>query len=97
MEKVRVGIIGIGGRGGGHAKYFAEDDIPHGELTAVCDVDPNRIQWARATLGENVRTFDNGDDLITSGAVDAIIVSTPNYDHPTYAIKGFENDLNVLI
>ena len=84
MEKVRVGIIGIGGRGGGHAKYFSEDDIPQGELTAVCDVDPNRIQWARETLGENVRTFDNGDDLITSGAVDAIIVATPHYDHPTY-------------
>ena len=97
MEKVRVGIIGIGGRGSGHAKYFVEDDIPHGELTAVCDIDPDRIQWARETLGENVRTFDNGDELITSGAVDAIIVATPHYDHPTYAIKGFENDLHVLI
>ena len=97
MEKVRVGIIGIGGRGSGHAKYFAADDIPHGELTAVCDVDPDRIQWARETLGEGVRTFDSGDELIASGAVDAIIVATPHYDHPTYAIKGFENDLHVLI
>lgn len=97
MEKVRVGIIGIGGRGSGHAKYFPAGDIPHGELTAVCDINPERIQWARETLGENIRTFDNGDDLIASGAVDAIIVATPHYDHPTYAIKGFENDLHVLI
>ncbi len=97
MEKVRVGIIGIGGRGSGHAKYFPAGDIPHGELAAVCDIDPDRIQWARDNLGENVRTFDNGDDLIASGAVDAIIVATPHYDHPTYAIKGFENDLHVLI
>ena len=106
MEKVRVGVIGIGGRGSGHAKYFPAGDIPHGELTAVCDIDPDRIQWSRDNLGgagyncdssSNVRTFDNGDDLIASGAVDAIIVATPHYDHPTYAIKGFENDLHVLI
>ena len=62
MSKVRIGIIGIGGRGGSHAKYFTAGDIPDGELTAVCDIDPDRIQWARDNLGENVRTFDNGDD-----------------------------------
>ena len=97
MEKVRIGIIGIGGRGSGHAKYFAAGDIPCGELTAVCDVDPDRLRWARENLGESVRTFDSGDALIASGAVDAIIVATPHYDHPTYAIKGFERDLHVLI
>lgn len=97
MEKVRIGVIGIGGRGSAHAKYFLAGDIPHGEVTAVCDIDPGRIQWARDNMGENVRTFDNGDDLIQSGAVDAIIVATPHYDHPTFAIKGFEQGLHVLI
>lgn len=97
MDKVRIGVIGIGGRGTAHAKFFLADDIPHGEITAVCDIDPDRIQWARDNMGENVRTFDNGDDLIKSGAVDAIIVATPHYDHPTFAIKGFEQGLHVLI
>ena len=97
MQKVRIGIIGIGSRGAGHAEYFAAGDIPHGELTAVCDTDPQRIQWARDNLGESVRTFDSSDDLIASGAVDAIIVATPHYDHPTYALKGFERGLHVLI
>ncbi len=97
MEKVRVGIIGIGGRGGSHAAYFTAGDIPRGELTAVCDINPDRIRWARETLGENVRAFESGDDLIASGSVDAIIVATPHYDHPTFAIKGFARDLHVLI
>ena len=97
MQKVRIGIIGIGGRGSSHARYFVAGDIPDGELTAVCDIDPSRIQWARENLGESVRTFDDGDDLINSGAVDAIIVATPHYDHPTDAIKAFSKDLHVLI
>jgi predicted dehydrogenase len=58
------------------AKFFLADDIPHGEITAVCDTNPDRIQWARENMGENVRTFDKGDDTIQSGAVDAIIVAT---------------------
>ncbi len=69
MDKVRIGIIGIGNMGGNHSGYLSKNEVPNAELTAVCDTSPDRIRWAKDTLGENVRTFDNADDLIASGAV----------------------------
>ena len=78
MHKVRIGIIGIGNMGSSHSHYLLPGEVPNAELTAVCDINPERIKWARENMGENIRTFDNADDLMTSGAVDAVIVATPH-------------------
>jgi len=37
-EKVRIGVIGLGGMGQGH--IIRIKDIPEAELTAVSDIDP---------------------------------------------------------
>ena len=47
MEKVRIGIIGIGNMGSGHAKSIAAGNCPEIELAAVCDINPERLEWAK--------------------------------------------------
>lgn len=37
MDKVRLGIIGIGGMGTNHARSILEGKVPQMELTAVAD------------------------------------------------------------
>ena len=44
MDKVRIGVIGIGGMGSGHAKRIQGGQVPRAELTAVCDLDPERFK-----------------------------------------------------
>jgi UDP-N-acetylglucosamine 3-dehydrogenase len=39
MDKVRLGIIGVGGMGSAHAKMVHE--VEEVQLTAVADVDPD--------------------------------------------------------
>lgn len=97
MDKVRIGIIGIGNMGSSHSHYLLPGEVPNAELTAVCDINPERIKWAREIMGENIRTFDNADDLMASGAVDAVIVATPHYFHPSLAIQAMNSGLHVLI
>jgi predicted dehydrogenase len=97
MHKVRIGIIGIGNMGSSHSHYLLPGEVPNAELTAVCDINPERIKWARENMGENIRTFDNADDLMASGAVDAVIVATPHYFHPPLAIQAMNSGLHVLI
>jgi predicted dehydrogenase len=97
MDKVRVGIIGIGNMGGNHSKNIASGNIEGLELVAVADINPARLVWAKEELSENVMCYQSGTELIESGLVDAIIVATPHYFHPTYAIEGLENGLHVLI
>ncbi len=51
MNNVRIGIIGIGNMGSGHCLYLHPGQVSNAELTAVCDIHPDRIKWARENLG----------------------------------------------
>lgn len=96
MSKVRLGIIGIGGMGSSHARNIVNGNVPGAELAAVCDINPERLQWAKENLGEDIQTFENADAFFAAKAVDAVIIATPHYFHPPLAIQGFANGLNVL-
>jgi len=96
LNKVKIGIIGIGNMGSSHAQYLINGEVAGAELTAVCDVNPDRLKWANDALGDNVQKFDNTDSFFASADVDAIIVATPHYDHPTLAIQAFNNGLHVM-
>lgn len=96
MNKVRIGVIGIGNMGSVHATYLSKGEVPNAEITAVCDIKPERLKWAKENLGQDVLIFDNADALIESGVVDGVLIAVPHYSHPPIAIKAFEKGLHVL-
>lgn len=82
-DKLNVGMIGVGLRGTNHLQnLLRRDDV---NITAVCDVDPNRINIALKEIdnakGEKPKIFDKGDydyrNLLELKEVDAVIISTP--------------------
>ena len=91
-DKVRIGIIGIGGIGTYHASYIQGGEVQRCELTAVCDVDKSRLQ--RFT---DIKTFADSRELIRSGLVDAVLIATPHYDHTPISIDAFQEGLHVLV
>ena len=97
MEKVRLGIIGIGNMGSSHAKNLVEGKCPEIELVAIADINPARIKWAEENLPACVEKFDNAYAMMDSGKVNAILVAVPHYDHPTFALEGFKRGLHVLV
>ncbi len=96
MNQVRMGIIGIGNMGSGHAKSIVEGKVPDMVLTAVADVREVRRQWAKENLPETVAVFDNAEALLDSGLVDAVLVATPHYVHPELVMKAMERGLHVM-
>jgi len=92
MEKVRFGIVGVGGMGSGHASTMKE--IEEAQLTAVTDIDRNVCD--RVASEYNVRGFTDYKDLIDSGLVDAIIVATPHYYHPPVSIYAMKRKIHVI-
>lgn len=96
MEQVRLGIIGIGNMGSGHAKSIVEGKVPGMVLTAVADIREVRRQWAKESLTEGVAVFENAEELLDSGLVDAVLVATPHYVHPQLAMKAMERNLHVM-
>lgn len=96
MEQVRIGIIGIGNMGSAHAQSIVEGKVEGMVLTAVADVNPARLDWAKEKLGEDVARFDDASAMMKSGKIDAVIIAVPHYFHPPYAIEAFENGLHVM-
>ncbi len=95
METVRIGIIGIGNMGSAHATSIFAGRIKGLTLAAVCDIDPDKRQWAAEHL-PGMPFFSQYADLIQSGLADAILIATPHYLHPEIAIAGFAQGLHVL-
>jgi predicted dehydrogenase len=48
IEMVRIGMVGIGLQGGGHVQNFMR--IPGCRITAVCDIRPERTDWATSAI-----------------------------------------------
>ncbi len=95
MEKVRLGIVGIGNQGAGYVTKIRRGDVPEMEIAAVCDINPERLEWAEKNHPEVAR-FDDAEKMMDSGLVDAILVSVPHYDHPKYSIMGMKKGLHVI-
>lgn len=97
MDLTKVGIIGIGNMGTVHANHLFQDKVQGATVTAVCDVNPDRLDWAKKNLSDDVVRFEDGERLIAEADVDAVVIATPHYDHPKLAIKAFEKGLHVLV
>jgi len=92
VDKVRIGVIGVGGMGQGHCAYMNQLDV--GELTAVSDA----VSEVAQEVGETYKVpyFSKPVDLMDSGLVDAVLIATPHYFHPPIAIDAFKRGLHVL-
>ena len=96
MGKLRFGIIGVGGMGTSHVKNFHAGKMPNAEITAVCDVNPARLDFVRELYGDSIAYFADYKDLLNSGLVDAVLIATPHYLHPVIGIEAFNAGLHVL-
>jgi len=90
--QVRLGIVGAGLMGMGHAKGILAGRIPQVRLTAICDRKPSTSE-----LADGVKLFPDSRALIRSGEVDAVLIATPHYSHTTIGIDALENGLHVLV
>ena len=82
MERIRVGIVGCGGRGGGGAKRFRQ--FGGVEVTALCDIRQRQIDKCQALLAEKSRPKAKeflGPEayraLCESGLCDVVYNTTP--------------------
>ncbi|MDX9974517.1 MAG: Gfo/Idh/MocA family oxidoreductase [FCB group bacterium] len=92
MEKVRLGLIGLGNIGTSHSRFLRNGDIQRCELVAACDIVPEKLKPFA-----DLKTYTDSRDLIRSGEVDAVLIGTPHYDHTTIGIDALDNGLHVLV
>jgi predicted dehydrogenase len=92
MNKVRIGIVGLGNMGKFHADYLLNHQVSRAELTAVSDAIPANLERY-----QSLATFAQSEDMIRSGLIDAVIIATPHYLHTTIGIDALQRGLHVLV
>lgn len=96
MDKIKIGIAGYGNMGRIHARNITGGAVPAGVLTAIADIDPQRIGAAQSQYKDAVLYFDTTEEMIDSGALDVIIIATPHYSHPHLSIAALNRGINVI-
>ncbi len=94
MEKIKLGIVGVGNIGVTHSKNITSGQTKLVDLVAVCDIAPDRRTWAEKNL-PGVKVFDEATEMMKSGLIDSVLIGVPHYDHPRLAIEAFSYGLNV--
>ena len=96
MDKVKLGIIGIGGMGTNHLNSIVKGMVPNMELTCVADVRQCRLDWAKENLDSSIKIFDDGRKLIDEGGCAAVLIATPHYLHPEFVIYALQHGVHAI-
>ncbi len=91
MQKIDVGVVGVGHLGRIHALLYNEIDTVR--LRGVYDIDTQRAQKISGEFG--CRAFNSYDELLD--AVQVVNIVTPTTTHYTLALKAIEAGKHVFI
>ncbi len=91
MNKVRVGVIGVGALGQHHARVYS--GLPDATLVGVVDCMPGRAEEIAGPLGVAAHT----DYRNLLGRVDAVSIATPTTLHAEIGEQFLNNGVHVLV
>lgn len=94
---LRLGIAGIGVIAGDYIGLIAGGRVQGLELTALCSRNEEHIQAVSERYGLQVAAFTDYGEMLSSGAVDAVLICTPHGQHPSMARQALEAGLHVLV
>ena len=96
MNEVKVGIIGIGNMGSAHLHSVTAGNIPGMRVTAVCDINPEKLKAAK-TEYPDIAAFGDYTELLKSSDTNAVIIAVPHPLHAKIAIEAFKYGKHVLV
>jgi predicted dehydrogenase len=92
-EKVNVGIIGSGGRGGANlGGVGAQKEAVN--IVALCDVDRGRLDGAARRFPDANKYADFRELLDREKTLDAVVVSTPDHCHAPASVPAMKQGLH---
>jgi predicted dehydrogenase len=98
VSNLRFAVVGLGNMGGAHINGFPK--MPGVTLSAICDIDPARLESAQKKLAEQdlrPQAFTSSDEMLNAKVADAVLIATPHYDHPPIGIAALKTGHHVLV
>ncbi len=104
IERVKVGMIGLGNRGTGQAKLVNALFPDKAEIRAICDLRESRIEPTLKTLKESGQNPDiyTGDDKVwmemcQRDDLDLVVICTPWQDHVPMCVYAMQKGLHTTV
>ena len=98
-DTVRMGCIGIGGRGKDHISGFGR--LPNVELAAIADIDDSHVANGLAQIAKagwkKPQTYTDFRKLLDDKSIDAISIATPNHWHTLMTIWACQAGKDVYV
>lgn len=91
MEKLRIGIFGVGPRGDGLARNFM---MLNCEIVAICEFRKKKAEEFVKNFGNDIAVYEDFDEFVKHD-MDAVVLTNFFHEHAPYAIKCFERGLHV--
>lgn len=81
-ERFRIAAIGLKYQG----SVIAEKAQAHGDIVAICDVDRDIAEKAKAQFGGKADLYENYQELLQRPDIDAVTIGTPDHWHTAMVI-----------
>ncbi|MGO9243135.1 MAG: Gfo/Idh/MocA family protein [Bryobacteraceae bacterium] len=94
-RRVRLGLIGCGGRGSYVAGFMRE--LPDVEFVALCDVWLRQAEKARGWAGAGATAVQDFRPVLERNDIDAVVVSTPDHWHAAVTILACQAGKHVYV
>jgi predicted dehydrogenase len=99
-DRINLGIVGLGGRGGAHVREYSTLDQDC-RLAALCDVNQaareRAVALVRKTKGYESKEFADMRAMFDSKEVDAVSIATPNHWHALATIWACQAGKDVYV
>jgi predicted dehydrogenase len=97
MDKLRVAVVGVRGRGGAHVSGFLGKN--NCEITTVCDCDEAVVGGAMKSIegkqGKAPKFEKDIRKVVADKDIDIVSIATPNHWHALMAVWAMENGKDV--
>ncbi len=100
MDKVRVGIVGMGQRTCFHGGHIFKQDQDEVVLAAICDNRPDRLSHGKQayeqTFGYPIDAYEDYREMYKKAKLDGVFIAGPNYLHRDMTVAALEAGIHVL-
>jgi predicted dehydrogenase len=94
VNEIRVGLLAYGAIGDQHnSAVGATKGL---RLTAAADTNPERLEAAKV-LAPDIQTFTDSTEMLDSGLIDLVVISTPPNSHYSWAKESLNRGLHVIL
>lgn len=93
-ERIRIGIIGMGDRGGAIINVLNE--LPIFKVIACCDVLDFRLKKGQENINGDPIPYSDHQEMFKNTELEAVIISTPLSEHYAIAMDALDLDVHIM-